>query len=308
MFGKKLIQALEKEEYTQENRCKACTVLNTMLAAIGGMAVARRSRIGGVITFGISTFLIYVRGYLVPGTPMLTENYLPASVLHWFDHSSGSEYTNSGIGDKKASLPDSKQVRNEAEQHANPSVAHRELDSEGTELAKFSPEKYLLKLDVLETCKRGNDICLTEKFENEWSEAMAAQADAGLDTERVASVFNLNTESEKYTLEESGNAWTFRHREEIVGQWPSETALIADLAANVVLKEWDTFWTGKITQQKGSLLNDLRLFIDECPKHDCDVKFREGTVESCCRSYQVVTTVCTENGERVFEKSVDELT
>lgn len=79
-----LVDDLKRPEYTGENRCLPCTIVNLAIAAAVGALVARRRRVAGALAFGLSAALIYLRGYLVPGTPTLTKRYLPPAVLELF--------------------------------------------------------------------------------------------------------------------------------------------------------------------------------------------------------------------------------
>ncbi|WP_049896466.1 hypothetical protein [Natrialba chahannaoensis] len=78
------IDDLKQPEYTGENRCLPCTLVNLAIAAVAGWLVARKHRAAGVLAIAVSTAIIYFRGYLVPGTPTLTKRYLPADVLRLF--------------------------------------------------------------------------------------------------------------------------------------------------------------------------------------------------------------------------------
>jgi hypothetical protein len=76
---------LRRPEYTGENRCLPCTVVNvclTLVAAAVGAALL--GPLGGllILTGGLGT--IYFRGYLVPGTPTLTAQYFPPWLLELF--------------------------------------------------------------------------------------------------------------------------------------------------------------------------------------------------------------------------------
>ena len=91
------VASVKNPEYTGENRCWPCTSVNFAIAvglslAVGaGIAALAPDR--GVVTAGGASGLvflgslvsIYLRGYLVPGTPTLTKQYLPDRVLNWFD-------------------------------------------------------------------------------------------------------------------------------------------------------------------------------------------------------------------------------
>lgn len=75
---------LRRPEYTGENRCTPCTILNVLAAATTAAALATVSVTLGALSFLVALLAIYLRGYLVPGTPTLTRRYLPASVLRAF--------------------------------------------------------------------------------------------------------------------------------------------------------------------------------------------------------------------------------
>ena len=83
---------LKNPKYTGENRCLPCTAVNVVLAVVLAVVLglivdgtsARSSVIGPVVFVG-SLVIIYLRGYLIPGTPWLTKRYLPEWVLKTFD-------------------------------------------------------------------------------------------------------------------------------------------------------------------------------------------------------------------------------
>ncbi|WP_394740473.1 hypothetical protein [Natronococcus roseus] len=76
---------VRRPEYTGENRCLPCTIVNVAIALVlaGTLGIVTTVPVGAV-ALGGSLAAIYLRGYLVPGTPELTERYLPASVLRLF--------------------------------------------------------------------------------------------------------------------------------------------------------------------------------------------------------------------------------
>ncbi len=76
---------LRQPEYTGENRCLPCTVVNLLLAGLGGAALGLVTHPAvGVLGFGASALVVYLRGYLVPGTPTLTRRYFPPWLLRAF--------------------------------------------------------------------------------------------------------------------------------------------------------------------------------------------------------------------------------
>lgn len=81
-----LVERYRLTEYTGENRCLPCTTVNVViaLAVAVGLAVVATPPVG-VLALGVSILAIWLRGYLVPGTPALTKRYLPDPVLRLFE-------------------------------------------------------------------------------------------------------------------------------------------------------------------------------------------------------------------------------
>ncbi|MEY7851202.1 hypothetical protein AB7C87_18605 [Natrarchaeobius sp. A-rgal3] len=75
------LERVRKSEYTGENRCLPCTVLNLVIAAVVGGLVAIVSIPAAIGVIAICVAIISLRGYLVPGTPALTRRYVPAQLL-----------------------------------------------------------------------------------------------------------------------------------------------------------------------------------------------------------------------------------
>jgi len=76
---------LRRPEYTGENRCLPCTVVNVCLTLVlAAVAAIALTPLGGlaVLVGGLSA--VYFRGYLVPGTPTLTVQYFPPWLLELF--------------------------------------------------------------------------------------------------------------------------------------------------------------------------------------------------------------------------------
>ncbi|SIR72487.1 hypothetical protein [Natronorubrum thiooxidans] len=77
-----VIARLEQPEYTGENRCLPCTVVNVVIAVVlaTGIGIAISVPVG-TLAFGAFLAIIRLRGYLLPRTPTITRRYLPARVL-----------------------------------------------------------------------------------------------------------------------------------------------------------------------------------------------------------------------------------
>ena len=289
---KNIIEELRQPEYTGENRCEPCTAANVTIAGVLGVVLSRRSKFAGVIVAGISLSLIYLRGYLIPGTPELTKRYMPVSVLRLFGKDLEADVRN-GLSPSAGSEfnGDSGKVGE---------LATEDSDTESEDLDTLSPTEYFLSLGVIEECDDKDDLCIQEKFESEWTEEMT-NLNNSLSADDAATAMGLDLENRDFTIREDNPAHQLKRDQQVIGQWPSRAALIADVGASRVLESWDTHWTEYEPTEKGELLNGLRLFLNTCPTTGGEVVVSEETVESCCSSHEVVAAVCEDTDERVFE-------
>lgn len=76
---------LRRPEYTGENRCLPCTVVNVCLTLVAAIVVTvLLGPLGGLVVLLGGLSAVYFRGYLVPGTPTLTMRYFPPWLLELF--------------------------------------------------------------------------------------------------------------------------------------------------------------------------------------------------------------------------------
>lgn len=314
-----IVETLHQPEYTGENRCEACTVVNAVIAAGIAAIVARKSKLAAAIAVGISGALIYLRGYLVPGTPTLTKRYLPPSVLRLFGKEPEPAVQSgfSGIDTADSTATGSQQpttAGTPATESATTDAPLTESDQspDGDEQATdeeidvVDPETYFDEIGVLEPCAEIDDLCLTDEFEAAWSEAIEAIDTDELDGTDAAASIGLDADGDhEFEIARHDDARTLHRDEQPIGQWPSQAALVADVSAARVLDDWSEEWASIDPEQKGTLLNSLRLFLETCPTTGGAVVMGEETVESCCQSHDVVAVTCEESGERLFEHPVD---
>ncbi|NHN43400.1 hypothetical protein G9C85_17420 [Halorubellus sp. JP-L1] len=277
------IDAIRQPEYTGENRCMACTAVNGVLAvafagAVGAGAAAASAEpfvaagaAGAVLA--LSTASIWLRGYLVPGTPELTKRYMPEWLLAWFGKAPADASGLDGASDA-----------------VDPSEV--EVD----------PERVLLDAGAVEPCEDVDDLCLSDAFADAWQTEMDAIDD--IQVEDALATFGFDDSD--YELSRRDDAVLLNRGPHRIGQWPSEAALVADVAGARALADRYPDWADMQPVAKGRVLNGLRVFLETCPDGSA-AEFREDTVESCCSSYDVVTVECAGSGERLFEQRVDDL-
>mgnify|MGYP000182786426 FL=1 len=279
------LRRYQDPEYTGENRCLPCTIVNSVIAVLlaGGVGAAgvawastRVAVVSAVAVLALSGVSIYFKGYLVPGTPELTKRYFPPWLLAAF----GKEPETAGGVAAPAT-----------EQDADEQVTEPDED--------LDLEEVLVSAGALEPCQGGADLCLTDAFRSEWNAQIAHVQDADVGRERLPDL--LDIAAEEVTIEDHGEAFRAQVDGRYVGTWESRAAFVADIAAGDVLSEWLDDWDRVPVAHRGQLLNGLRLFLTTCPSCGGDLNFGTDTVESCCTTREVAAVSCEACETRVFE-------
>jgi len=269
-----MLARLRNPEYTGANRCLPCTVVNSAVAvalagAVGvGVATVTTpgvAAVASVLVVCLSALSIWLRGYLVPGTPELTKRYMPPWLLAWFGKGPAAETGTS------------------------------HFEEAGVDL-----ETMLLELDVVEPCEDVDDLYLTDPFDEAWSRELQ-RIPEDVDAERVVELLGLAPVD--VGVQRFDGAVVIRRDGDQLGQWPSNTALRVDVAAARTLADWTDEWAKLSPGARGETLAGLRVFVRECPDGS-PATFSTETVESCCSNYEVATVVCEGTGDRLLEQPV----
>ncbi|TKX70424.1 hypothetical protein [Halorubrum sp. SP9] len=272
------VDRLRRPEYTGANRCLPCTAVNVGIATVGGAAVAAvGAPLLGAAGFGAALAAIWLRGYLVPGTPELTKRYLPERVLALFGKTPGSR-----------------------------EIAARQS-------GEIDPETYLLDADILVETPAGDDFAFAPDFAAAWRAAATGKPrDAGGDGDRsdrddVAALATLTgIDTDELAIDWYEGVGLAYAGDEKIGHWESRAAFRADVAADRVLTATRDDWTTLALADRSAVLGALRLFVDECPSCAGEVGLEERVVESCCSSYDVVAGRCAGCDARLFELRLPE--
>lgn len=250
-----LLARLREPAHTGSNRCLPCTVVNLALVTFGTAVVGTISPVAGVAVAGVGLALVWLRGYVVPGTPSLTERYLPERVVARF-------------GKPPTSAP----------------------------LPSGDPAAQLRELGVITDA---DDPELTAQFRTEWTDA-AGELAGDPETLRQAAAETLSTSPREIAVERPTDggvslavdgAW--------VGQWPSHTALVADIATEQALA--DSAWSQLDRPERADLAARLRGVTERCPVCETATSVSEDTVSSCCQSTAVVAVSCPTCDDRLAE-------
>ncbi|WP_244531592.1 hypothetical protein [Halogranum amylolyticum] len=212
--------------------------------------------------------VIYLRGYLVPGTPMLTKRYFPDQVLAWFDKEPTQTFHVYG------------------------------------DIKDVDAEDILRRADALEVCAGGDDLCLSPRFSEAWHQQVERlEIDA---PERTLADL-LDVPSARLTTQNRGRSFVATVDGNQVGQWESRAAFVADMTAERALSELTRGWNDVPVEQRSVLLRQLRVFLEWCPECGGAVRLAQKTRTSCCRSWAVIASACEGCDARLFEVKADEV-
>ena len=286
-------------KYTGENRCLPCTAVNVAIAVV---FAALFSFVGtpflGLLVLGGSLLAIYLRGYLVPGTPELTKQYLPDWVLAMFDKQPAG-------GPRREPEPDlsalDEETDDESESGASVATADDEdaaddeiaetgtADEEAGESDPADPEELLSEMGIVQERADGEDIELTDAF----AEDLLDAADALRDDEaaRAEAIADLLGAVDDPKIHDEIHGPAFYAGEERIHRWPSEAALLADASAQRALAGREA-WETTAPEQRLGIARALRSFIPTCPVCGGAVGLTEETVSSCCRDWDVFAIRC----------------
>ncbi|MUV85752.1 hypothetical protein GJ631_03985 [Natronomonas sp. CBA1123] len=320
-----LLERLEQPEYTGENRCTPCTILNLLIAAGVSALVGRRNRALGLLTFVASAALVSLRGYLVPGTPELTKRYLPQSVLAAFDkadppgedvpvelaeqaaaradETADSEEDDDSVTSEPSAtesvevVDESDAVAAEADD-AEPEVLPEREDVE--DLMGQPMEEVLSAFGVVRPTEEGDDLELVDSFRVEWEDAIEALSEEDERVETLADLFQEDEAAVEIETREDGRYYGLVDGKAQYN-WITEAALISDLAAHRAVASEDRRWSVLLPEERLSVLKGFRVFLETCPECGGPIAPTDESVESCCQSWEVIAVECADCGARVLE-------
>jgi hypothetical protein len=260
------LDRLRQPAYTGQNRCLPCTAVNGAIAVVLAGAAAVVSPVAGAVVLALSAGAIWLRGYLVPGTPELTKRYMPLWLLDAFGKA--PEPARTGEGD-------------------------------------IDPEATLREAGAIAECADVDDLCLTDGFAEAWYDRMdRLQGDESRQKEVLVELVGMAPEELYFDQgDRSGTVYVRVGDDdgEELGFWMSRAAAVADMAAALELRDRWPGWRELDFDERNTLVTSLRVFVESCPECGAPVTAQEKMVESCCWSGEVMVAECEDCEARLFE-------
>lgn len=261
------VHRYKNPDYTGPNRCVPCTVTNVAIAAVGSLALWAVAPPFGVAAFLASLLTIYLRGYLVPGTPAFTRRYFPDWLLAVFDKVDPAPAS----VDVEETLVDAGVLEDGADDLV---------------LAPAFAAAWTERMGAVDAERDGLDDAEIER----------------LDAVELAALTDLDAD---LVVQRYGDAVVASLDGERIGRWESRAAFVADVAAARELDDWVPRWRSIPLAARSELLGALRLFLDRCPACDTPLTLDHEVVRSCCRDYDVIAVSCSGCGARLLEADFD---
>jgi hypothetical protein len=262
------IHRYRNPEYTGANRCVPCTITNVAIAAGAALALGAVAPPLGAVAFLVGLGTIYLRGYLVPGTPTFTRRYFPDWLLAVFDK-------------------------------VEPAPASVDVEETLVEAGVLEPGAGDLVLTpaFASAWETRMDAIDAERAGLEDDEI------ARIDAAELAALTDLD--AELLDIQRYGETVVATLDAERIGRWESRAAFVADVAAARELDDWVPRWRAIPLDARSELLGALRLFLERCPACDAPVELDHEVVRSCCRNYDVIAVSCSDCGSRLLEADFD---
>ena len=257
-----VVDSFRQPEYTGENRCGPCTAVNLLLTVVLSTAAwILLTPWVAAGTFAAGAASIYLRGYLVPGTPTLTKRYLPASALRAFGKEPVSDRT----------------VRPVAED----APSERWLIAAGALEGGHGNGENNVETD------QDRRPTLADLFADRWETALNdVPPGAPTETDLCDALGTEDVSKHADTAAVVDGSQSAR--------WLSTAAMRADVAAARVFVATVEGWDEIKPDRRIGLFRDLRLFINTCPDCGGRVERAERTVDPCCeRPHTLLEARCS---------------
>ncbi|WP_181861565.1 hypothetical protein [Haloplanus salinus] len=263
-----VLHRYQNPAYTGSNRCVPCTITNVAIAALGSLALAALAPPLGVAAFAVAILTIYLRGYLVPGTPTFTRRYFPDWLLAVFDK-------------------------------ADPTPASADVEATLVAAGVLHDEAVDLVLDPRFAAAWDERMADVDAERDGLSDAAANR----LDAVELAALTDLDPDG--LDVQRYGEAVVATLDAERIGRWESRAAFVADVAAAHELDDWVPRWRSIPVAGRSELLGGLRLFLERCPACGAVLTLDHEVVRSCCRERDVIAMSCSGCGSRLLEADFD---
>lgn len=271
-----LVHTHRRPEHTGERRCWPCTVANAVLVLGAALAVARRRRLAALPVLLVGTALVYLRGYVLPGTPWFAPRLVAPLPLPYdpFDHDvpgrepPGEAIAEPGTGTEPGE--DGRTGEGTPSPVSEPDALGDAAEPGGEEVLSALVESGVVVVDR-------ERVAPDPGFREEWEAETADLAE--LDTEALAdAVHEVARADEADAVSGERGEWVVLGDGSvgIAGRtWLSRPIAVAEAGAVRALED-----RGLDRPTRLAAAGALRTFLETCP--DCGAALEETTTAAAC--------------------------
>lgn len=158
------------------------------------------------------------------------------------------------------------------------------------------PEEFLVEIGAIEVTD-ADELAFTESFDSLLRGHVDALAEDPPETGDIAHLYAIE-ESHVEAQDRSYPGYKVIHT---VFKWPSDAALVFDVATDRALTELSERWGDVPGRQRPRMVQALRSFQDACYFCGGSIVYAEQPVESCCSDRDVLTLHCEGCDRRFLE-------
>lgn len=269
------VSRVRRPEHTGSNRCWPCTVVNVALVGVGSAALAAlASPVVGAAAAVLGAALVWLRGYLVPGTP----RFAPSLV---------------------AAVPGGDRLFHGSDPgHDDPPEAGGSIADDGAVGTGADLLDHLVERGVLETDAAA--VAPTDGYDERWRAEMEQLAE--LDTEDLAAAAGAISPAADARAVHADDEWVALRPEggaTVDETWLTRPVAIAEVAGYRATGEFLDDDDARLAAAETN-----RMFLQFCP--DCGTELEQGVDMPCCGGHvgpggePAETLVCPACEVRVF--------
>lgn len=164
------------------------------------------------------------------------------------------------------------------------------------------PEPFLNEAGAIQATGDERKLAFTESFAKKLAASLDSVRASGVGVSELARLFGV-PESEVLKKDREYTSWRIR---KVVYNWPSEGALLFDIATDRALREVTDDWADVPPKQRFLIAQSLRSFQDECLFCGGAISITNTPVQSCCRNAEVMSMHCTGCERRFIEFRIED--
>lgn len=165
------------------------------------------------------------------------------------------------------------------------------------------PEEYLLEGGAIQATDAEKELELTEGFADELQTHITDLREDGIEDVDLALLWGVERDEVEKQSDRDYPAYKIIHT---IWNWPTEAALLFDIAVDRVMRQRRKDWEEVPPRQRYRIAQSLRTFQDSCFFCDGRVIYGDEPVESCCNSQRVLTLHCEDCDRRFMEFATED--